>query len=165
MRGENHGGDSLNGGRSQPFLPRIAAPIVQFSRKGAPQCARDLRQSTAADAPDAGLRRAILAAFTSEPRLKTRSIGVSVEGGRVTLSGYVTSHAQKDAAGAAARRVKGVVGVTDTLSVAVPCAEGRSFSEIDVGRPTLTLSAEPERAPRVEPASTEADTLDSKRTW
>ena len=164
MSRETHTVNSRNGGL-RPFLPRSADGVVRVSSKDAPPFARGHAPSTLAGARDAKLRRDILAAFTSEPRLTTRSIGVSVQSGRVTLCGYVTSHAQKDLAGAAARRVKGVVGVMDTLSVAVPCAENRSFSEIDVGRPTLTLSAEPGRAPRAEPAGFEAHPLDFKRTW
>jgi len=38
----------------------------------------------------------------------------------VTLSGYVTSNAQKEAASGATRRVKGVEHVADEVRVAVP---------------------------------------------
>ena len=44
-----------------------------------------------------------------------------VSEGRVTLSGYVSSNAQKDAARAVAHRVRGVEQVSAEVRVAVPC--------------------------------------------
>jgi len=48
---------------------------------------------------------------------------VAATAGSVTLSGYVTSNAQRDAAITATRRVEGVDQVVDNLTVAVPCSE------------------------------------------
>jgi len=67
------------------------------------------------------LRRAVLVRLVADPLVSTGHIGVAVGAGRVTLSGYVTSNAQKEAASAAARRVKGVEQVADEVRVAVPC--------------------------------------------
>ena len=66
------------------------------------------------------LRRAVLACLIADPLVSAGHIGVAARAGRVTLSGYVTSNAQKDAAGAAARCVKGVERLADELRVAVP---------------------------------------------
>jgi len=70
---------------------------------------------------DKSLRRAVLARLIADPLVSTGHIGVAAIGGRVTLSGYVTSNAQKDAASAATRRVRGVEQVADEVRVAVPC--------------------------------------------
>ncbi len=76
--------------------------------------------SDAAASPDTSLRRAILARLVADPLVSTAHIGVAAMAGQVTLSGYVTSNAQKDAASAATRRVKGVQRVADHVRVAVP---------------------------------------------
>jgi len=76
---------------------------------------------TSCESEDRSLRRAVLARLIAEPRVSAAHIGVAASAGRVTVSGYVTSNAQKDAVRAATRRVKGVMQVTDELWVAVPC--------------------------------------------
>ena len=63
----------------------------------------------------------MLARLISDPLVHTGHIDLSVAEGVVTLSGYVTSIAQTDAARNAAARVKGVARVVNTLVVAVPC--------------------------------------------
>jgi len=68
------------------------------------------------------LRRAVLARLIADPLVSTGHIRVVAVAGVVTLSGYVTSNAQKDAASAVARRIKGVELVADHLKVALPCA-------------------------------------------
>lgn len=72
---------------------------------------------------DRALRRSVLARLIAHPLVKTGHIGVDASAGGVTLSGYVTSNAQKDAAIAAARRVDGVDRVVDELRVALPCPD------------------------------------------
>jgi hypothetical protein len=71
---------------------------------------------------DALLRRAVLTRLVDTPAVSTGHICVVAKAGRVTLSGYVTSRAQKDAATAATLRVKGVDHLTDQLLVAAPAA-------------------------------------------
>jgi hypothetical protein len=83
------------------------------------------RGREAADAKDAGwadnaLRRAVLALLIAHPLIDAGHIRAAAAGGKVTLSGYVTSNAKKDAAITAARRVEGVDQVVDNLTVAVP---------------------------------------------
>jgi osmotically-inducible protein OsmY len=72
------------------------------------------------ESADTLLRRAVLARLIANPSVSTGHIGVMAIAGHVTLSGYVTSHAQKEAARAATRRVKGVGEVADEVRVAVP---------------------------------------------
>jgi hypothetical protein len=69
------------------------------------------------------LRRAVLGRLIAHPLVRTGHICVAAAAGDVTLSGYVTSNAQRDAAITATRRVEGVDQVVDNLTVAVPCAE------------------------------------------
>jgi hypothetical protein len=114
---------------------------TMVSQKGAHLSARDHGTLTSVEARDADLRRAVLVSLISEPCLTTRHIGVSVRGGVVTLAGYVTSNVQRDVAGAAVRRVKGVELISNTLGVAVPSAEDMPVSESGVDhRRILTLS-------------------------
>lgn len=63
------------------------------------------------------LRDDILDELGYEPSVDAANIGVAVEGGVVTLSGHVASYAQKLAAVAAVRRVKGVRAIADELAV------------------------------------------------
>lgn len=70
---------------------------------------------------DNSLRRAVLARLISAPLVSARHIEVTAIAGRVTLSGYVTSNAQKEAGRVATRRLKGVEHVSDEVIVAVPC--------------------------------------------
>jgi hypothetical protein len=69
------------------------------------------------------LRRAVLERLIAHPLVRTGHICVAAAAGDVTLSGYVTSNAQRYAAITATRRVEGVDQVVDNLKVAVPCAE------------------------------------------
>jgi osmotically-inducible protein OsmY len=63
------------------------------------------------------LRDDILDELSYEPIVDAAHIGVTVDQNVVTLSGHVSSYAQKLAAIAAARRVKGVQGVADEIEV------------------------------------------------
>jgi hypothetical protein len=111
------------------------------ARKGVRPSAKELGESMPTEARDTLLRRAILGSLIAAPGLKTRHVGVEVHGGVVTLTGYVTSNAQKDAADAAVCRVKGVRLMRDTICVALPCADApdAAAGAADI-RTTLTLS-------------------------
>jgi osmotically-inducible protein OsmY len=87
-------------------------------------CARTAANSRSVGSADTSLRRAVVARLIAEPLLVTGHIEVAVIAGRVTLSGYVTSHAQKGAASVAVRRIEGVLEVADEVSVAVPYPAG-----------------------------------------
>jgi hypothetical protein len=91
------------------------APAVR-----SPFCGRKAVTSKSVESADTSLRRAVLARLIADPLVSTGHIGVTAIAGRVTLSGYVTSNAQKDAASAATRRVRGVERVANEVRVAVP---------------------------------------------
>jgi osmotically-inducible protein OsmY len=64
------------------------------------------------------------------PNVDTAHIGVTVRDGVVTLSGFVSTLAEKPAAERAARRVKGVRGIAEEIEVRLPAAHQRSDEEI-----------------------------------
>ncbi|AVT75707.1 BON domain-containing protein [Rhodopseudomonas palustris] len=66
------------------------------------------------------LRQNILDEFEFDPSFNSGHIKVAVEADRVILSGHVISYADKVAAIAATRRVKGVHAITDHLEVRSP---------------------------------------------
>ncbi|WP_413993414.1 BON domain-containing protein [Labrys okinawensis] len=66
---------------------------------------------------DSKLQRAVLDELAWEPSVSAGHIGVSTEDGIVTLTGHVGTFAEKSAAEAAARRVKGVKGVVEEIKV------------------------------------------------
>ena len=64
------------------------------------------------------------------PNVDTADIGVTARNGVVTLSGFVSSLAEKRAAERAARRVKGVRDIAEEIEVRLPAAHKRSDEEI-----------------------------------
>jgi osmotically-inducible protein OsmY len=76
------------------------------------------------------LRDDILDELAYEPIVDAAHIGVSVEQNVVTITGHVKSYAQKLAAIAAVRRVKGVHGIADEIEVVDSSAERTSDDEI-----------------------------------
>lgn len=81
---------------------------------------REAPPPVAAPTADYSLRRAVLGRLVSDCLVRSGHIGVAAADGVVTLSGYVTSQAQKTAATAATRGVRGVQRVQDEVSVGVP---------------------------------------------
>jgi hypothetical protein len=86
-------------------------------------CERKPADAKPAGSADNLLRRAVLGRLIAHPLVRAGHICVAATAGGVTLSGYVTSNAQRDAAITATRRVEGVDQVVDNLTVAVPCSE------------------------------------------
>ncbi|SFN55111.1 BON domain-containing protein [Mycetocola miduiensis] len=66
---------------------------------------------------DKTIQRAVEEELDWTPDVNATHIGVSVDGGRVTLSGAVDSIAERTAATKAAYRVDGVTGVEDDIAV------------------------------------------------
>jgi osmotically-inducible protein OsmY len=66
---------------------------------------------------DESLQKAVLAQLHWEPSVEAGHIGVTADDGIVTLTGHVTSFAEKHAAEAATRLVKGVTGVVEAIEV------------------------------------------------
>lgn len=66
------------------------------------------------------LRQDVLEEFEFDPSFDGTHIGVAVDNNIVTLTGHVESYAQKIAVIAAARRVKGVHGIAEEITVRYP---------------------------------------------
>lgn len=79
---------------------------------------------------DAQLQQDVLAELAWEPTVEAAHIGVAAHDGIVTLSGHVSSFAQKLAAERAARRVKGVQGIAEEIEVELPALDQRSDEDI-----------------------------------
>lgn len=69
---------------------------------------------------DSQLRQDIIDEFEFDPTFNGEHIGVAVEKNVVSLTGHVASYAQKVAAIAAARRVKGVHAIAENIEVRYP---------------------------------------------
>ena len=76
-------------------------------------------KSAESDAP--ALRRSVIARLIADPLVRTGQVRVAANGGEVTLSGYVSSNAQRDAAITATHRVEGVKKVVNQLEVEDSC--------------------------------------------
>ncbi|MBB3545171.1 MULTISPECIES: BON domain-containing protein [unclassified Rhizobium] len=66
---------------------------------------------------DVFLRQFVLDELEFEPSINAAHIGVTAEGGVVTLTGHVATYAEKDAAERAARRVTGVHAIAQEIEV------------------------------------------------
>lgn len=81
---------------------------------------------------DVELQRAVLDELRWEPSVDPADVGVSVKEGVVTLTGHVTSYAEKWAAEKAAKRVYGVKAVANELDVKLPGENKRSDEDIAI---------------------------------
>jgi osmotically-inducible protein OsmY len=79
---------------------------------------------------DSELQREVLNELRWEPSVDAAHIGVSVKDGVVTLSGYVSSYAEKYAAERAAKRVHGVKALANELEVRLPGSGQRTDVDI-----------------------------------
>jgi osmotically-inducible protein OsmY len=79
---------------------------------------------------DNRLQQAVLDELSWEPSVTAAHIGVAADSGVVTLTGHVESYAQRHAAEAAVRRVKGVKAVAEEMEVRLPYEAKRSDEEI-----------------------------------
>lgn len=68
---------------------------------------------------DIQLRQSILDELEFEPSIDAAEIGVTAEGGIVTLSGHVRTYAEKEATERVVRRVKGVRGIAVEIDVRI----------------------------------------------
>ncbi|MGR3365077.1 MAG: BON domain-containing protein [Maritimibacter harenae] len=66
---------------------------------------------------DIDLRQDVIDELEYEPSLDAADIGVAVENGTVTLTGYVRSYAEKRTAEATVKRVKGVRAIAQEIEV------------------------------------------------
>jgi len=81
---------------------------------------------------DLELRQDVLDELEFEPSVNAAHIGVTANHGVVTLTGFVTSYAEKTAAERAARRVKGVKAIAEEIEVRLPSDLKRADDEIAV---------------------------------
>lgn len=79
---------------------------------------------------DARLKESVLSELGWEPKLDAAQIGVTAKDGVVTLMGHVAHYGQKQAAEAAARRVKGVAAVAEEIEVRLPFDMQRGDDDI-----------------------------------
>jgi osmotically-inducible protein OsmY len=79
---------------------------------------------------DENLKRAVLEELKWEPSVDPAHIGVTAADGIVTLSGHVQSFAEKHAAEAAVRRVKGVKAVAEEIEVRLAFESQREDDQI-----------------------------------
>ncbi|MBV8231723.1 MAG: BON domain-containing protein [Planctomycetaceae bacterium] len=79
---------------------------------------------------DSELQRDVLDELKWEPSVDAAHIGVSVKDGVVTLSGHVSSYAEKFAAERAAKRVYGVKAIANELEVKLPGSSQRTDEDI-----------------------------------
>ena len=63
------------------------------------------------------LRQDIIDELEFEPSIEAANIGIAVDNGVVTLTGHVSTYAQKAATEEAVRRVKGVKGIAEEIEV------------------------------------------------
>jgi osmotically-inducible protein OsmY len=76
------------------------------------------------------LRQDVVDELEFEPSVDAAHIGVAVDKGVVTLTGHVASYAEKQAAIAAVRRVKGVRAIAEEIEVRYPFDKKTSDDEI-----------------------------------
>lgn len=76
------------------------------------------------------LRQNVMDELEFEPSVDAAHIGVAADNGIITLSGHVSSYAQKLAAEQAVRRVKGVRGIAEEIEVRYPNDKKTADDEI-----------------------------------
>ncbi|MCX5067358.1 BON domain-containing protein [Micromonospora lupini] len=79
---------------------------------------------------DKRIQREVLAELAWDPRLRPNEIGVAVDQGVVTLTGFVDGAARAWAATRCAQRVRGVRVVADEVEVRLPGTPGRTDGDV-----------------------------------
>jgi osmotically-inducible protein OsmY len=79
---------------------------------------------------DTELQRDVMTELKWEPGIRAAEIGVAVKDGVVSLSGNVDSYGLKWAADRAAKRVAGVISVTEGIKVSPPVSLKRADADI-----------------------------------
>lgn len=79
---------------------------------------------------DKFLRQRIVDELDFNPSINAANIGISVDGGVVTLTGHVSSYAERLAAEEATRRMKGVRGIAQEIEIRYPSHKKSSDDEI-----------------------------------
>jgi osmotically-inducible protein OsmY len=79
---------------------------------------------------DTALKESVLAELLWEPSVKAAHIGVTARDGVIALTGHVQTYAEKHAAEAAVRRVKGVKAIAEEIEVKLSFEAKRSDEDI-----------------------------------
>ena len=79
---------------------------------------------------DTELRQSVIDALDFEPSIDSPNIGVTVDGGVVTLAGHVPTYTQKLAAERAVGRVQGVKAIAQEIEVRIPSDMKKTDYEI-----------------------------------
>jgi osmotically-inducible protein OsmY len=79
---------------------------------------------------DDEIQQEVLAELAWDARVQPHEIGVTVQNGIVTLTGWVDSFVKKWAAEQAAHRVRGVVAVANDLEIRLPASGERTDADI-----------------------------------
>lgn len=79
---------------------------------------------------DDEIQQEVLAELAWDAQVQPNEIGVAVQNGIVTLTGWVDSFIKKWAAEKAAHRVRGVVAVANDLEIRLPTSEERTDADI-----------------------------------
>jgi osmotically-inducible protein OsmY len=111
-----------------PGRPRHTRRLAE--RSGPARSVVTLRHKEESDMNDEALQEDVLEELKWDPEVDAAHIGVAVKDGAVTLSGHVSSYAEKWAAVKAAERVEGVVAVADEIKVKLPSSSVRDDSDI-----------------------------------
>lgn len=88
---------------------------------------------------DSELQQDVIRELHWEPSVDAAHIGVAVHDGVVTLTGYVSSYAEKYAVENAAKRVQGVRAVANELEVRLPGSSERI--DVDIARDAVAALA------------------------
>jgi len=88
---------------------------------------------------DIALRQHILDELEFEPAIDAAHIGVLVEGGVVTLTGYIHSYAERAIAEQAVARVKGVKALAQELQIRYP--HNKKSEDDQIARRALKIIA------------------------
>jgi len=86
---------------------------------------------------DTQLRQDVIDELAFDPRFDGAHIGVAVDGGVVSLSGHVESYAEKMAVIAAARRIKGVHTIAESIEIRY--APDLAHSDDEIARRAASL--------------------------
>jgi BON domain len=99
---------------------------------------------------DKQLRQNVLDALEFEPSINAVNIGVAVDDSVVTLSGHVSSYAEKTAAERVARQVKGARAIAQEIEVRYPSGHSAKGMGDPRRRGELAISEEGRRGYRSE---------------
>lgn len=86
---------------------------------------------------DRQLRQHVLEELDFEPSIDASEIGIAVKGGVVSLTGHVSSYAQKISAERAVWRVKGVKAIAQDLEVRYP--DARKLNDDDIAKRAISI--------------------------